>query len=250
MSSIAGSFVTFACVFGGALLGISFRAVLPREQLNDDSKEIVKLAMGLVGTMAALVLGLLIASAKGSFDTQSSELTEMSSKFVLLDRVLAHYGPEAKAAREQLRSSVVQALEWVSTKDAAGSPGLESLSSGEDLYDKIQGLSPKDDAQRSMQSQASSLLMGLGQTRWLIAEQRVNSVPVSMLTVLIFWLTIIFISFGLYAPCNATVIVSLMVAALSVSGAIFLILGMYSPYAGPIQVSTAPLRAALSHLGQ
>jgi len=223
------------------------RSILPNDNLNSDSKDVVKLGMGLIATMAALVLGLLIASAKGSFDTQSNELTDMSSRIVLLDRVLAHYGPETKDARDDLRSSVERSLAWASTGDIAE---FEPSNKGEGLYDKVQRLSPKDDAQRSMQAQAVNLVMSLGQTRWLMTEQKNNSISVSMLVILIFWLTIIFISFGLYAPRNVTVVVSLFVSAVSVSGAIFLILEMYSPYEGLIHVSTAPLRTALAHLGQ
>jgi hypothetical protein len=246
MSSIAISLITFAFVFGGALLGMALRAVLPQNDLTADSRDVVKLGMGLIATMAALVLGLLIASAKSSFDMQNAELTEMSSRVVLLDRVLAHYGPEAEEARIELRSSVVHTLDTLFSKDASQ---LESIK-GELLYDEIQGLSPKTDAQRSIQAQALNTILALGQTRWLMAEQRVNSVSVPLLIVLIFWLTIIFTSFGLFAPRNATVVVSLLVSALSVSGAIFLILEMYAPYAGLIHVSSAPLRAALTRLGQ
>jgi hypothetical protein len=250
LSSISITLVTFAFVFGGAALGMVLRSVLPSDNLSDDTKDVVKLGTGLVATMAALVLGLLIASAKGSFDTQNNELTDMSSRIVLLDRVLAHYGPEAKEARDALRASVEHAVEWASVKQAIDSPQFGANNNGELLYDRIQGLSPKDDTQRSIQGQALNLVMTLGQTRWLMAEQRTNSISVSMLVVLIFWLTIIFISFGLYAPRNATVVVSFFVSAVSVSGAIFLILEMYSPYEGLIHVSTAPLRAALAHLGQ
>jgi hypothetical protein len=250
LSSISVTLITFAFVFGGAALGMALRPFLPNDHLSGDTKDVVKLGMGLVGTMAALVLGLLIASAKGSFDTQSSELTDMSSRIVLLDRVLAHYGPEAKDARDAVRSSVEHAVEWASVKQAIDSREFGANNHGEVVYNKIQELSPKNDMQRSIQVQALNLIMGLGQTRWLMAEQRTNSISVSMLVVLIFWLTIIFISFGLYAPRNATVVVSLFVSAISVSGAIFLILEMYSPYEGLIHVSTAPLRAALGHLGQ
>jgi hypothetical protein len=246
MCSIAISGVTFACVFGGALLGMALRAVLPQNHVTADSRDVVKLGMALVATLAALVLGLLIASAKSSFDMQNVELTEMSSRVVLLDRVLAHYGPEAKDMRIELRTSVVHTLDTLFSKDASQ---LESTR-GEILYDEIQGLSPKTDAQRSVQAQALSTILALAQTRWLIAEQRVNSVSVPLLTVLIFWLTIIFTSFGLFAPRNATVVVSLLISALSVSGAVFLILEMYAPYEGLIHVSSAPLRAALMRLGQ
>jgi hypothetical protein len=235
MSSIAISLVTFAFVFGGALLGMALRAVVPQNDVIADSRDVVKLGMGLVATMAALVLGLLIASAKSSLDMQNVELTEMSSKVVLLDRVLAHYGPEAKDVRIELRSSVVHTLDTLFSQDASQ---LESTK-GEILYDEIQGLSPKTDAQRSVQAQALSTILALAQTRWLIAEQRVNSVSVPLLIVLIFWLTIIFTSFGLFAPRNATVFVSLLISALSVSGAVFLILEMYAPYEGLIHVSSA-----------
>lgn len=250
MSSIAISLITFALVFGGALLGITLRAVLPQQHLTDESKDVVKLGVGLIATMAALVLGLLIASAKSSLETQNTEVTEASARIVLLDRVLAHYGPEAKEARDTLRSAVAGALDSVSTKDVPDPSQLKSSASGEDVYDKIQALSPKDDKQRSIQVQALSLAIGMLQTRWLISEQRVNSVSLPLLIVLVFWLTIIFISFGLFATRNATVVVSLLISALSVSGAIFLILDMYSPYGGVIRVSSAPLRAALAHLGQ
>jgi hypothetical protein len=250
MSPIAISVTTFAFVFGGVLLGFVLRGVLPQTHLSDDSKDAVKLGMGLVATMAALVLGLLIASAKSSFDTQNTELTEMSSRIVFLDRILAHYGPEAKDARKELRASVVQALEMVSSRDSADVFQFESSNPGEILYDKIQELAPKDDGQRAIQTQALGTLFGLSQTRWLMVEQRVNSVSLPLLTVLLFWLTIIFTSFGLFAPRNPTVIASLFVSALSVSGAIFLILELYSPYAGLIHVSSAPLRNALAHLGQ
>jgi hypothetical protein len=245
LSSITISLITLAFVFGGALLGIALRSVLPQNELNSDSRDVVKLGMGLVGTLAALVLGLLIASAKTSFDTQNVELTEMSSRVVMLDRVLAHYGPEAKEARSELHNSVVHTLDTLFSRDASQ---MESTK-GEALFDIIQGLSPKDDAQRSIKVQALSTILALGQMRWLMAEQRVNSVSVPLLIVLIFWLTIIFTSFGLFAPRNLTVVVSLLVSALSVSGAIFLILELYSPYAGLIHVSSAPLRAALTRLG-
>lgn len=250
MSSLEISFVTLALVFGGALLGIALRAVLPQQHLAGDSRDVVKLGMGLIATMAALVLGLLIASAKSSFDTQNAELTELASKAVLLDRILAHYGPETQEARNMLRSSVASVLEMVSAKAAGGPFQFGMSANGEQLYDKIQGLSPKDDAQRSIQSQAVSILMAMGQTRLLLAAQKNNSVSLPMLVVLVAWLTIIFISFGLFAPRNLTVIVSLLVSAVSVSGAVFLILEMYSPYAGLIHVSGAPIRAALAHLGQ
>jgi hypothetical protein len=247
MSSTTISLIVFACVFGGALLGILLHGILPQHHLSSDSKDIVKLGMGLVGTMAALVLGLLVASAKGSYDNQSAELKQMSANIALLDRVLAHYGPETKDARDLLRGAVVRTLgQMWSTGSLSGPTAV----GGEIFYDKIQGLAPKNDAQRSLQGQMLSMAIDLGKLRWLMYEQAITSVSMPLLVVLVLWLTVIFISFGLFAPFNATVVSSLFISALSVSGAIFLILEMYTPYAGVIQLSSAPLRAALAHLGQ
>ena len=224
MSPVAVSLITLAFVFGGALLGMWLRVTLPKEHFGGDSRDVVKLEMGLVGTMAALVLGLLIASAKSSYDTQGAELTDMSSKIVLLDRVLAHYGPESKEARDLLHIAVVRILDRMGSKEQSGSSQSDPSSSGSEvLYDKILGLSAQNDAQRSIQAQALNIAISLGQTRWLMYEQRATSISIPLLAVLIFWLTIIFVSFGLFAPPNATVIASLFVTALSVSGAIFLI---------------------------
>ena len=235
MSSTTISLIVLACVFGGALLGILLHAVLPQHHLSSESKDIVKLGMGLVGTMSALVLGLLVASAKGSYDAQSAELTQMSANIALLDRVLAHYGPETKETRDLLRGFVARILDQMWSKDETGaSPVAPTAAGGEILYEKMQGLSPKNDTQRSLQGQALSMAMDLGKTRWLMYEQATTSVSTPLLVVLVLWLTVIFISFGLFAPCNATVVASLFVSALSVSGAIFLILEMYTPYGGLI----------------
>ena len=248
MTSITISLIVLACVFGGALVGLLLHAVLPQHHLNADTKDIVKLGMGLVGTMAALVLGLLVASAKGSYDAQSAELTQMAANIALLDRVLAVYGPETKETRSLLRGGVVRALDQMWSKDDASR--LAMPSGGEILYEKVQALSPKNDAQRSIQSQALSVVVDIGKTRLLMYEQAKTAVSRPLLVVLVLWLTIIFISFGLFAPFNATAVSSLFLAALSVSGAIFLILEMYTPYVGVVQISDDPLRSVLANLGR
>lgn len=250
MSPVAISFVSLALVFGGSLLGMFLKLALPPQHFSTDAKDAVKLSMAMVATMAALVLGLLIASAKSSFDTQAAELTEMSSRIVLLDRVLAHFGPGAEESRNMLRGVTDESLDRIEPQRAPVAPRFKSQRDSERLYDAVQALAPKDDAQRLIQIQALNMVIALGQTRWLMYEQRTTSVSVPLLIVLIFWLIIIFISFGLFSPFNGTVVASLFVSALSVSGAIFLILEMYSPYGGLIQISSAPLRAALAQLGQ
>jgi Protein of unknown function (DUF4239) len=175
----------------------------------------------------------------------------MSANIVLLDRVLAHYGPETKEARDLLRGAVARTLDLIWRQDhQQHSEMAPTAAGGEVLYDKIQALSPKNDAQHALQAQASSMAIDLGKLRWLMFEQGSTSISLPLLGVLVFWLVIVFTSFGLFAPTNATVIATLFLCALSVSGAIFLILEMYTPFEGLMQISSAPLRNALAHLGQ
>ena len=205
----------------------------------------------MVATMTALVLGLLVASAKNFYDTQNSELTQLSANVVLLDRALAHYGPEAKEVRDLLRQAVARTLDQMWHQEQQGhSQTVPTAAGGEILYDKIQALSPTSDTQSALKAQAASMAIDLGKTRWLMFQQATTSVSVPLLVILIFWLTLVFISFGLFAPPNLTVLGALFLCAVSVSGAIFLILAMYTPFEGLMQISSAPVRSALAQLGQ
>ena len=209
--------------------------------------------VGLVGTMSALVIGLLIATAASSYSTRRTELMQASANIVLLDRVLAHYGPETKEARDQLQRTVVATLHTAWPENGAGKSGnfaAATSNNGEVLYETIQQLEPRNDVQRSLKVQALTMVVNLGQTRWLLVEQGGSSIPVPFVVVLTFWLAIIFVSFGIFTPPNATMFVALFLGALSVSGAIFLILELDQPFGGVIQLSSAPLRNALAHLGK
>jgi hypothetical protein len=254
MSSITITCIVFACVFGGTLLGMLLRALLPETHLSGESKDVVKLGMGLIGTMTALVLGLLIASAKSSFDTQRNGLAQLSANIILLDRALAHYGPESKDVREMLRASVADMLQrtWPQENPSPGQAVAKGDTEGryEGLYEKIQELAPKNDGQRAMQAQAIKTATDIAQTRWLLFSQKGSSIPTPFLVVMVCWLTLILASFSLFAPSNATVFATLLVCALAVSSAIFLILELDRPFEGLIQISSEPMRNALSYLGR
>lgn len=205
----------------------------------------MKVATGLIGTMSALVLGLLVASAKSSYDKQKDELTQICADVSVLDRGLAHYGPEAAEARRNLRVAVEGLLGQLWGREVGAPPG-----SGEALYDAIERLPVASDEQRSIKSAAGQLTLGLGRTRWLMHAQRGRTVLTPLLVIVGFWLTITFISFGLYAPRNAVVQVALFVCAVSVASAIYLIMEMDRPFQGLIRISDAPLRDVLSRIGR
>jgi hypothetical protein len=246
VSAIYIGLIVLVCVFGGSLLGMFLHTILPEQHLSADSKDVIKLGMGLIATMSALVLALLTNSAKGSFDTQRNELTQMSASIILLDRVLTHYGPETKDARDLLKGTVAAMIDRMWPDEGSGRQ-MEPVSA-EAFYDKIQALSPQNDVQRQLQAQAVKISVDIGQARWLLFEQGGRSIPMPFLVLLIFWVTVIFLSFGLFAPRNATVVVTLFLCALSLSGAIFLILELDHPFGGLVQISSAPLRSAITQI--
>ncbi len=251
MTPLSTSLVVFACVFGGALAGMGLRAILPDHHRSAESRDVVKLGMGLIATMSALLLGLLVASAKSSYDEQKAEVTQMTAKVVFLDHLLAHYGPETKEIRVRLRGAadgLVRQL-WPEGAGAGAQAGPVPVDSA-DIYDRIQALAPQSTIQQSLQAEAARLAMDLGQTRWLMFEQRGSSVSTALLVVVVFWLAIIFASFGLFAPPNATVTVTLFACALSVSCAIFLILEMDRPFEGLLRIDSGAMRGAVSHLAE
>jgi len=252
MSAIALSCIAFVCISGGALLGMFLRNTLAGHHLSTDAKDVVRLGTGLIGTIAALVLGLLIASAKNSYDTQSTQIKQMTANIILLDNFLEQYGPETGPIRNLLRRGVVILADRMwreNNSDLAKAAPFEASAASEAFYLKLQELSPQNDFQRSLQARAIQLSTDIAQTRLLLFAQMGNSIPMPFLVVLIFWLTIIFASFSLFAQPNAIVIGSLFIFALSAAGAIYLVLELGQPFAGLMQISSVPLRNALTPLG-
>jgi hypothetical protein len=233
--------------------GLFLRYLLPDNHLNENARDVVKLGSGLIATTAALMLGLLINSANNSLDTLSNELTETSTTIVELDQTLASYGPETAELRQLLRKIVVAVMEKIGPEDILKEGNTEKIDIAKELR-KIQGklrsLSPKNNAQTILLSEAFQEVKQLTHSRLLLLEHKKRQIPGILLFVLIFWLNVIFVSFGLLAPNNKTVIGVLFVCALSVSAAIFILMEMNSPYKGFISVSAAPLRNALELLGR
>jgi hypothetical protein len=251
VSATAIGLIVFALVFGSALLAMYAHSVLPEHHLSADSKDVVKLGVALIATMSALVLSLLVASAKSAYDTRSNQLVQASADIILLDRALARYGPETNEARVLLQRSVAGVVERFWPTEGVRPISIDlNASPVEALAEKIEELSPHDETQRLLRSQTLTMALEVGRTRLLLFENLGSSIPVPFLVVLVFWLCIIFASFGLFAPRNATVIAVLCVCALSVAGAIFLILELDRSFEGLLQVSGAPLRVALAQLGR
>lgn len=245
--------LVFAVTFGGALAGMWLRTVLPEPHLSADSQATVKVGIGLIATMTALVLGLVTASAKGSFDTIDASVKQTAAEVLTLDRTLARYGPESATARAALYDFIVAVRNksWPTATTTAHEPQTSGAAvDAERIFKRLRALPEQNEDQRFLKSRALELGEQLLEARWVVSSQIGTSIPVPFLVVLAFWLTVIFVSFGLYAPKNGTVIAVLLVCALSIASAIFLVLEMDESFAGVIRISPAPFDFALALMNQ
>lgn len=223
------------------------RASLPQEHLADDSRHLLETGLGVIGTIGGLVLGLLVGSAFGSYNTQRSSLVELSANVIVLDRAFALYGPEANGVRAELRTAVQRMLDQI----WGGKTNIDpSATRSERLYVKLLALKPANEQQTTIKGQAAGIAVGIAKTRWLMYAQRAAGVSIPLLVMLIFWFTVTFIGLGIFTRSNTTVIVALFLAAVAVAGAVFLLQEMFLPFQGPMQISPAPLREALNQLGK
>lgn len=248
MTPVITSFIVFVCITAGLLFGMFLRSRLPEQHLSGDAKDVVRLGTGLIGTIAALVLGLLIASASSTYSNQNTQVNQITARIILIDNILAEYGPETKPARELLRRAVDVLADRIWHENGTGTAKgtfFDISNSAQAAETALLNLSPANETQRAIKERAVQASIDLAQTRLLLFAQRGNSIPMPFLVVLVFWLTMIFASFSLFAEPNAVIIASLFVFAISATAAIFLILELDQPFTGLMEISSEPLRTAL-----
>jgi hypothetical protein len=250
VSSLLVSLGVFAAIMVAVLAGLLLRAALPAHHTSDASKDVIKIGMGLVVTLSAMVLGLLVASAKSTYNTKAEEIDESATRVILLDHSLRQYGEETKPIRELLRNVIASkvALKWVEEEGEIEQGRPAATRNIDEAQRMIGSLSPANEVQRAAQSEALQILSNLAHTRWLLVTQKGSSIPLPFLVVLVFWFVVIFGSMSLLAPRNGTVYAVIVVCALSVSSAIFLIMELDTPFEGLLQISDAPLQSAINQL--
>jgi hypothetical protein len=249
MHALVVSSLVFALVFAGALVGMAIRQAVPETHFTPEAKDTIRLAIGLVVTMTGLVLGMLVSSSKTFFDAEKNQVAEMASQIILMNDLLTGYGPETKEARIEALGFVEDAADRIWPKEKSELFQLRPKNHSQDFYNELQLLVPKNDPQASAKAQLISLTMSLKKGYWLMYLQTVQTpIPTPLLMVVTSWLMAIFVSFGIFAPRNLTVIVTLIVCAMAVSAAIFIILSMYAPFSGVLRISPAAVRDAVNQM--
>ena len=229
------------------LLGHRF----PGDKLTSETRDTVKLAIGLVGTMTALLLGLLVSSAKGTYDGERTQVIQMTAKVSYLNRLLSLYGPDAMDVRKAFHSALEDAIRRIWPDDKSLPVQLSpNTAAGDSVYFKIQALKPTNETEQKLKSMVEAAAADLAQSRALLVAQSQTAISSAMLVVVISWLVIIFAGFSLIAPPNVPSIIALVVSAAAVSGAIFLLLELDHPFTGLIQIPNQEMIDVLNQLPQ
>ena len=245
MSSTIAFLASFISILFGTVIGMILKRSLPAEMLEGGSKDAIRLGAGFLSTLAALVIGLMIASAKNTYDTQNTNIRQLGTNAVLVDRMLTKYGSEARTARTLLRETIPSATARIWQENTGGGSTFVVTETAERFYNAVEGLKPANEEQTSLKSRIIQITTDLGRTRLLVFTQADDAIPVPFFIVLVFWLVVIFSSFNLFAEPGAIVLGFILVLAISVSSALFLIVDLSHPFSGLMQISNHHLQMVL-----
>jgi hypothetical protein len=245
------SLLVLACTFGASLLGIAVRRRIPAHRIEGDSRDVVKLILGLIASLTALVLGLLISSCYSTYQTQQAQVQQLGVQLFEIDRTLALFGPETQESRNQLRQMLQGIVSRVWSTDGPVTDASEILQQeGETLFRSVAALTPSTELQRGAKSRVLQLLISVGEVRHLMIAKSQEELSRPILWALVSWVTMLFVGFGLLARANAMVMAALLAGSSAVAGAVLLVVEMSQPYRGWLQLSNTPLLAALAHMGK
>lgn len=250
MNTVNISLLVAASVFSGGIVGLFLHRIIPPSSLTKDTQDVVRLSIGMLSVLSSLVLGLLIATAKSAYDANNQSVRRYAAELALLNETLRDYGGPASVPRDKLRDYTETLLGDIWTKNGVA-PNLNDDRAWmlmENVREQVRALQPVDDGQRWLRDQALAINVNLLRDRWLLIGEQGPSVSPMVLVILVSWITVIFVSFGLNAPRNTIVVAAFLVCSMAIGGSIFLILEMDRPLDGIMQISSAPFRNVLKRM--
>ena len=254
MFSVALFVLAFLCPLLGFAIGSAVRRRLPEHHLERDAIDVIKLAMGLMATVVALTLGLLISAAHGHHAMIEGEYKKIMAYIDHLDQYLGAYGPETREIRTHLRHVAARTFEERWPGEEFGPTGPSSEGGPNRFIDgqrRLVELQPVGEAQRWFKGQALQVSSELAKLRWLVVSQETSTAPLLPIFVLIFLSAVaIFAGFGLYAPATPTLVAMLVMPALAIAGATFLVIELNQPFQGPLQISSKGAHILMKSLAQ
>jgi hypothetical protein len=253
VNAILVGLLVSASVFAAALVGLYGLQRLPPTHRSKETLDTVRLGIAMLSVLSSLVLGLLIASAKGSWDTTDRSVRAYAADLVLLDETLRDFGNAAAEPRRLLRDYTLRMMHDIWPAEGTRPPTVDDRAAGqmlERVRERIRALVPSDAPAKWLQDQALTTHVSLLRQRWQLIEEQEPAVRPVVLMILVSWISVIFASFGLDAPRNGTVIGAFLVCSLAIGGSVFLILEMDSPFRGVLAISSEPMARAIGHMDE
>src|SRR5262245_27467608 len=233
MSHIITGLISFVVIFGGVIAGMLVARRLPGHHLSTETQSVVTVSVAVIGTLSALVLGLMISAANRSFSARADDVRELSVQLIRIDRNLRRYGPEGDNARLALHAWAKAKTQQLFPEKGQSRPSIQAtIIMLESVQDEILTLQPKDPRQEYLRTLCLTLTSTIIQAGWSLETLAGHSIPVPFLVLLIFWLAIVVASFGLFAPPHPTSILVLLLCSVAVSGGIYLIEELDNPSSG------------------
>ena len=248
MTALEIGLVALAIIFSGAIVGMLFGRLLPAHHMDSDTRTTISVSTAVIGTMSALVIGLMVSSANTSFQARNAAVSRLSADIIQLDGLLRRYGPEAEPVRQALQQyTAMKADDLIPAGGGrlANTDNPASLGALVQVEDLILALKTTDTRQHALVEQANQLVSDIVAARWLLIQQNDSKVPLPFLVMIVMWLTILFVSFGLFTPRNPTAIIVLFLCAFALFGAVKATLDMYTPFGGAVRLSGFPLRVSI-----
>lgn len=249
MQSVWIAAATFACLLAASLLMMHWYPRLSSRHRDEDTNTVIRLVANIFVVMTSLVFGLMINSAKNTYESIDASFHAYATDLIIFDRTLRTYGESA----QQTRGLLVTYLERAIANPYRGDEALQHRKSQaaqylDDIGKSLARVRPADRFHETLMLDIRQQYHGLIEQRWRIVEQSEGAIPGPLIGMLIAWMTLIFATFGYRAPRNPMVIGMFTVSALLIAASVYLVLDMDIPFHGPIQISDEPLRRALAEM--
>jgi hypothetical protein len=264
--------LVFVSVLTGAAIGMWLRYRLPENHVDEDSLDVIKSMTGMISVLSALVLGLLAANVRSDFESLNGQVRDFGAHLVMLDNTLRDMGAPADTARHMLLDYTTKAIDAVwGAKAASQKPILErGADAARSVVSRVFGgtdviwrerddgapvlgsvrllVANMDSANPALRASALRTLEYLLQARWILHERTASPILPPFMLLLTFWITAVFMSFGLAAPRNATVRIGFVVCAATLASCFYMTVEMDLPFDGFLTIGNTPLRDAVSHM--
>ncbi|MFM7035420.1 MAG: hypothetical protein ACKOYJ_09630 [Planctomycetia bacterium] len=253
MTAVPFTTFVFIATFGAAMLGFAAQRFLPRTYADESTAGSVKVVLGMISVLTTVVFGFITADAKKSFDNAAKIITDTAVRLVSIDRALADFGADAVQIRGEIKQVAEGLITRVNSPEGYVPSARRMVERGEELEDlvgKIARLTPQSEMQAKEQARAMELAAGILHDRWVLATERAASSPTVFLLIVLAWLALQFLAFGLFASRNVFVVLATVLASLTVASGMFVVLDLEGPMTGPMRVSTRALEWAVAIMGQ